>query len=72
MVIFVFIKTLSWETTDSLFIFQLPDHPDERMLLIAELNKSGKIQTSAYDQYLQACEREKQALLEGDFAIHKI
>ncbi|KAK3735722.1 hypothetical protein RRG08_024518 [Elysia crispata] len=47
----------------------LPDHPDERMLLIAELNKSGKIQTSAYDQYLQACEREKQALLEGVFDV---
>ncbi|RUS70649.1 hypothetical protein EGW08_021586, partial [Elysia chlorotica] len=47
----------------------LPDCPDERMLLIAELNKSGKIQTAAYNQYLQACEAEKQALLEGVFDV---
>ena len=49
-----------------IFFFQLPDIPDERMLLIFELNRSGKIETSVHNQYLQACEREKQALLEGD------
>ncbi|GFS21041.1 fanconi anemia group A protein homolog [Elysia marginata] len=47
----------------------LPDCPDERMLLIAELNRSGKIQASTYNQYVQACEREKHALLEGVFDI---
>ncbi|GFO24027.1 fanconi anemia group a protein [Plakobranchus ocellatus] len=47
----------------------LPDPADERMLLIAELNKSGKIPGSTYNHYVQECEREKQALLEGVFDV---
>lgn len=45
--------------------FQLPDVPDSRIKFIEALKKAGKIPSSLFTKYEEACRRETRQLLEG-------
>ncbi|KAK7497691.1 hypothetical protein BaRGS_00011086 [Batillaria attramentaria] len=47
----------------------LPDVPDTRMRFIDSLKRAGKIPSSLYTKYEEACRRETKQLLEGVFEM---